>query len=64
MPKKKPKPKLNLEVAVKVKQIIETDVIECANELLKNGDWILLNSYKNNYLSDSPIMRLGRIADL
>ncbi|MCL1994708.1 MAG: hypothetical protein FWG63_00715 [Defluviitaleaceae bacterium] len=51
-----------LSIVTQVKQIMEVDSVELANELLKSKEWILLNSYRNAKISKTkPVMRLGRI---
>jgi len=44
----------------KVKQIITTDSIGAANNLIEGGKWILLQTYRSGGLN---MFMLGRVAD-
>lgn len=43
MPKQK---QTSVEILSQVKQIVETDLADTANDLLKSGDWVLIGLRK------------------
>ena len=49
-------------VLAKVKQLVQVDSVEMANNMLASGEWVLVNSYNNTvFTTKRPLYTLGGI---
>lgn len=52
----------NCEILTRVTQLIQVDSIKTANNLIKDGNWVLINSYYNRaYKLPRPVYTLGYV---
>lgn len=50
------------EVLTRITQLVQVDNIKTANNMLKDGNWVLVNSYYNRaYKLPRPVYTLGRV---
>lgn len=50
------------EMLTRVRQLIQVDNIKTANNMIKDGNWVLINSYYNRaYEIPRPIYTLGYV---
>lgn len=49
----------SVEILSRVKQVVETDMVDWANYLIESGDWILIDICRGKYAK--RVYALGRI---